>query len=175
MIRARRPAWRIATIILLFAARESSGQGLSSASGASLSIVTPTEVDYDAGASLPTANYGITTSCTGTTGAGCRLFIQYGTNPQGQQVDLEYAILSLTVDCLGAVANANTWYAVNPATTVISTNKRPPSTSNRPKTFYARSETFPYLTPTTRSTSLTTKPCRAACSSKTLYCVATQR
>ena len=123
MSRARRPAWRIATVCLLLAARESSGQGLTSASGASLSIVTPTESDYDAGASLPTANYGITTSCTGTTGAGCRLFIQYGTNPQGQQVDLEYAILSLTVDCLGAVANANTWYAVNPATTVISTGK----------------------------------------------------
>ena len=123
MIRARRPAWRIATIILLFAARESSGQGLTSASGASLSIVTPTEADYDAGASLPTANYAITTSCTGTLSAGCRLFIQYGSNPQGQQVDLEYAILSLTADCLGAVANANTWYAVNPATTVLSTNK----------------------------------------------------
>ena len=66
MSRVRRPAWRIATVCLLLAARESSGQGLTSASGASLSIVTPTESDYDAGASLPTANYGITTSCTGT-------------------------------------------------------------------------------------------------------------
>lgn len=123
MIRARRPARRIATVCLLLAARESSGQALSSTSGASLSITTPTEADYDAGASLPTASYSITTSCTGTLSAGCRLFIQYGANPQGQQVDLEYAILAVTADCLGAVANANTWYAVNPATTVLSTNK----------------------------------------------------
>jgi hypothetical protein len=123
MIRARRPVRRIATVCLLFAARESPGQDLSSTSGASLSITTPSEADYDAGASLPTANYAITTSCTGTLSSGCRLFIQYGSNPQGQQVDLEYAILSLTADCLGAVANANTWYAVNPVTTVLSTNK----------------------------------------------------
>lgn len=123
MIRTPRSARRIVSACLLLVARESFGQDLSSTSGASLSITTPTEADYDAGASLPTANYGITTSCTGTLSAGCRLFIQYGANPQGQQVDLEYAILSLTADCLGAVANANAWYAVNPATTVLSTNK----------------------------------------------------
>ena len=38
MIRARRPAWRIATMILLFAARESSGQGLTSAGFATVEL-----------------------------------------------------------------------------------------------------------------------------------------
>ena len=113
----------IASACLLIGARASSGQGLSSSSGAALAITTATETDYDAGASQPTASYSITTSCTGTLSSGCRLFIQYGSNPQGQQVDLEYAIVALSNDCLGAVANANVWFAVNAATAVLSTNK----------------------------------------------------
>jgi hypothetical protein len=99
------------------------GQGLSSASGASLAIAPLTESHYDAGVSDPTANYALTTTCTGPTSAGCRLFIQYGTNSQGQQVGMEYAIVSLTADCNGAVANPNVWTAVQPTLTVLSTAK----------------------------------------------------
>jgi hypothetical protein len=36
---------------------------------------------------------------------------------------MEYAIVSLTGRCDGAVANANTWLAVNPASVVLSTTK----------------------------------------------------
>jgi hypothetical protein len=99
-------------------------QGLSSASGASLSIATPGETEYDAGASGASANYTITTSCTGTTSAGCRLFLQYGSNPQGLQLDLEYAVVSLgSTDCADALANANAWLPVQPSSVVLSTAK----------------------------------------------------
>ena len=114
--------WLVATVFMTTATVRA--QGLASASGASLSIATPGETEYDAGASGPTGNYTITTSCTGTTGAGCRLFLQYGSNPQGLQLDTEYAIVSLgSVDCLGAVANANSWFPVQATAVVLSTAK----------------------------------------------------
>jgi hypothetical protein len=99
-------------------------QGLASASGASLSIATPGEAEYDAGASGASGNYTITTSCTGPTSAGCRLFLQYGTNPQGLQLATEYAVVSLSsADCIGAVADANAWAPVQPTAVVLSTAK----------------------------------------------------
>jgi hypothetical protein len=36
---------------------------------------------------------------------------------------MEYAIVSLSANCQGAVANANSWFALNPATVVLSTRK----------------------------------------------------
>jgi hypothetical protein len=106
------------------AAAPARAQGLASASGASLSIATPGEAEYDAGASGPSGNYTITTTCTGTSGAGCRLFLQYGSNPQGLQLDMEYAIVSLgSADCAGAMANANAWLPVQPSSVVLSTAK----------------------------------------------------
>ncbi len=117
--------WAVGAVTATFLAAPSArAQGLSSASGASLSIATPGETEYDAGASGASGNYTITTSCTGTTGAGCRLFLQYGSNPQGLQLDLEYAVVSLgSADCAGAVANANAWLPVQPASVVLSTAK----------------------------------------------------
>jgi hypothetical protein len=71
-----------------------------------------------------TGSYAITTTCTGTGSAGCRLFIQYGTNSQGQQMDMQYAVVSLSsADCVGAVASPSTWITVQPTTTVLSTAK----------------------------------------------------
>ncbi|HEY5547869.1 MAG TPA: hypothetical protein VIK50_17575 [Gemmatimonadaceae bacterium] len=123
MIPARRSVRRIAILCLVLTAGEARGQGLSSSSGAALAITTPTETEYDAGASNPTGNYAITTTCTGPTSAGCRLFIQYGSNPQGQQVGLQYAIVSLTADCENAVANPNSWTDVQATLVVITTRK----------------------------------------------------
>jgi hypothetical protein len=106
------------------AAASARAQGLISASGASLSIATPGETQYDAGASGASGNYTITTSCIGTGSAGCRLFLQYGSNPQGLQLDMEYAVVSLgSADCAGAVANANAWLTVQPTSVVLSTAK----------------------------------------------------
>jgi len=103
---------------------DAGGQSLSSSTGASLSIAAPTEARYDAGASDPSGNYTITTTCTGTTSAGCRLFLRYGSNSQGQQVGMEYAVVSVSsADCGGAVANPNAWAPVQPASVVLSTEK----------------------------------------------------
>ena len=112
------------TTTAFVAAAPARAQGLNSASGASLSIATPGEAEYDAGASGASGNYTITTTCTGTTSAGCRLFLQYGSNPQGLQLDMEYAVVSLgSTDCADAVANANAWLPVQPASVVLSTAK----------------------------------------------------
>ena len=103
---------------------DAGAQGLSSSSGAALSIAAPSESQYDAGASDPSGNYTIITTCTGTTSAGCRLFLQYGSNPQGQQVGMEYAVVSIgSADCGGVVANSNAWMPVQPASVVLSTAK----------------------------------------------------
>jgi hypothetical protein len=123
MTTARRSARRIAFAFLTLVTRQAHTQTLTSASGASLTVTTPSEAEYDALASSPTGSYAIATTCTGSGPADCRLFLQYGSNPQGQQVGMEYAIVSLTANCQGAVANANTWFAVNPATVVLSTQK----------------------------------------------------
>ena len=120
---ARRSATRIACVLLTLVTRQAHTQTLTSASGASLSVAAPTEAEYDALASGATGNYAISTTCTGTGSADCRLFLQYGSNPQGQQVAMEYAIISLSNGCSGTVANANTWLAVNPASVVLFTNK----------------------------------------------------
>jgi hypothetical protein len=101
-----------------------SAQALRSLSGAALSVIAPTETDYTAGVSDPTGHYTIATTCTGSTSAGCRLFLQYGSNSQGQQVDMEYAIVSLSSsDCQGAAANPNAWFPVLPTAVVLNTRK----------------------------------------------------
>src|SRR5262245_12222496 len=88
-------------------------QTLASTSSAALSIAAPTETDYDSGVSAGSSTFAIATTCTGTGGAGCRLFFQYGSNSQGQALGMEYAVVSLSsTDCAGAVAAPNTWYAV---------------------------------------------------------------
>ena len=123
MTTAQRSATRIAFAFLALVTRQAHAQTLTSASGASLAVATPTETEYDALASSATGNYSISTTCTGTGAADCRLFLQYGSNPQGQQVGMEYAIVSLSAKCQGAVANANSWFAVNPASVVLATQK----------------------------------------------------
>ena len=103
---------------------DAGAQSLGSPTGAALSIAAPTEAQYDAGASDPSGNYTITTTCSGPTGAGCRLFLQYGSNPQGQQVGMEYAVVSIgSASCSGVVANPNAWMPVQPASVVLSTAK----------------------------------------------------
>ena len=123
MTRTRRSTGRIALLGLGMLARIANGQGLASSSGASLAIATLAESHYTAGTSDPTASYSLTTTCTGSTSAGCRLFIQYGTNSQGQQVDMQYAVASASADCTGVVANPNVWSTVQPAVSVLSTAK----------------------------------------------------
>ena len=113
-----------AASLLIFSSQATGAQILVSVSAASLSVAAPTETDYDAGVSGNTGNYAITTTCTGTGPAGCRLFLQYGTNSQGQQMDMQYAVVSLSsADCVGAVAAPSTWITVQPTTTVLSTAK----------------------------------------------------
>ena len=113
----------LAFVLLLGAARSVQGQGLSSASGAALSVATLTEAQYDAGGpSGQTAGYTITTSCTGTGSSGCRLFIQYGSNSQGQQLGMQWALSSATAPCLGT-PTLDVFTDVTPAAVVLSTNK----------------------------------------------------
>ena len=120
----RGSAMIVVAAVLMFHARALHGQTLTSTSGASLAIAAPTESEYDAGASLSSGSYTISTTCTGTTSAGCRLFFQYGANSQGQQVDMQYAVVSLSsADCESAVASPNTWMAVQPTSVVLSTDK----------------------------------------------------
>jgi hypothetical protein len=103
---------------------DAGAQILSASTGAALSIPEPTEARYDAGASDPSGNYTIITTCTGTGSAGCRLFLQYGSNPQGQQVGMEYAVVSIgPASCGGVVANPNAWSPVQSASVVLSTAK----------------------------------------------------
>ena len=124
MNHARRVAIILAASLLIVEGRATIAQTMVSASGAALSISAPVESDYDAGVSASTGTYAITTTCTGTGSAGCRLFLQYGTNSQGQQMDMQYAVVSLSSsDCAGAVANPSTWITVQPATAVLSTAK----------------------------------------------------
>ena len=114
----------VVAAFLTIHARTLHSQSLTSSSGASLSIAAPTESAYDANASAGSGTYTISTTCTGTGPSDCRLFLQYGTNSQGQQVDMEYAVVSLgSDDCLGAVASPSAWIAVQPTSVVLSTNK----------------------------------------------------
>ena len=72
-------------------------QVLVSVSSSALAVAAPTEAQYDAGGPTgSTGSYTITTTCLGTGPANCRLFIQYGTNSQGQQVGMQWAITSAT-------------------------------------------------------------------------------
>lgn len=112
---------RIALTCLLLPLSGIQGQQITSNGGASLSVAAPGETEYDAGASGPTGNYRIMARCTGTGPAGCRLFLQYGGNSQGQQMGIEYAIVSASGQCDGVVASANVWYPLNPTTVVLST------------------------------------------------------
>lgn len=122
-----RPALRAALPALLLGlagSRVAPAQILFSTSGAALSVATLAESDYDAGQSGPTATYTIVTACTGRGGAGCRLFLQYGGNPQGQQLDLQYSVVSIgSGECQGVAANPNAWFPVQPASVVLSTRK----------------------------------------------------
>ena len=119
----RRSAPRIALICVLLPAPVAPGvaQEISSNSSASLSVAAPTDAEYDAGASGATGTYRIQARCRDTGAAGCRLFLQYGSNAQGQQLGIEYAIVSVSGQCAGAVASPTVWYAVNPASSVLST------------------------------------------------------
>lgn len=124
MNHARGAATLFATSLLIFISDSGGAQSLASASGASLTVSAPTESDYDAGVSGNTGSYSITTACLGFGGAGCSLFLQYGTNSQGQQMDMQYAVVSLSsTDCAGAVASPSTWITVQPTATVLSTAK----------------------------------------------------
>lgn len=124
MNHARGAATWFAASLLVVNARIAGAQSLASASSASLAVSAPTESDYDAGVSANSGNYTITTTCLGTGGAGCRLFLHYSTNSQGQQMDMQYAVVSLSsTDCAGAVASPSTWITVQPTATVLSTGK----------------------------------------------------
>jgi hypothetical protein len=123
MTRVRVAAVAAAALVIM-SAPPAAAQGLSSTSGASLAIATLTETDYVNGYSGSSGSYTLTTSCSGSGSAGCRLFLQYGTNSQGQQLDMQYAVVSLgSSDCDGAVANASTWIDVQPTSVVLTTPK----------------------------------------------------
>jgi hypothetical protein len=123
MIRVRHAAAFVAAACVIDAPVVSA-QVLASASTAALAVAAPDETAYDAGASNPTGNYTIATTCTGSGVSGCRLFLQYGTNSQGQQVDMQYAVVSLgSADCQGAVADPTLWLAMQPTSVVLSTAK----------------------------------------------------
>lgn len=120
----RGSAMIVVAAVLTIHAQTLHAQTLTSSSGASLSIAAPNELAYDASASAGSGSYTISTTCAGTGSADCRLFLQYGANSQGQQVDMEYAVVSLgSADCIGAVASPSTWIAVQPTSVVLSTNK----------------------------------------------------
>jgi hypothetical protein len=123
MNHARGAAILFAASLLIFG-KAIDAQTLASASGALLAVSAPTESDYDAGVSGNTGNYAITTTCLGTGGAGCRLFLQFGTNSQGQQMDMQYGVVSLSsTDCAGAVAIPSNRITVQPTAAVLSTAK----------------------------------------------------
>jgi hypothetical protein len=110
--------------LALVASRGASAQTLSSVTNPALPIPAPNETQYDAGASLPSPDYSIATTCRVSGPEGCRLFFQYGSNSQGMQLDLEYAVVALgSDDCEDAVANPGTWYPVQPTAVVLTTRK----------------------------------------------------
>lgn len=124
MTRVARRAARLAFALAVAAGTPVNAQSLTSTTGAALSIAAPTEAAYDAGVSAASGNYTVRTTCTGGGSSGCRLFLRYGTNSQGQQVDMQYAVVSLgSAACQGAVANPNSWLAVQPTAVVLSTVK----------------------------------------------------
>jgi len=122
---SRRPAFdRILALFCLTMVPAAGAQNLISTSGASLSVAAPGETDYAAGVSGPTQSYTVVTACTGTGFYGCRLFLQYGSNPQGQQLDMEYAIVSLGKgSCENAAANPAVWFPVLPTSVLLTTRK----------------------------------------------------
>ena len=100
-------------------------QVLVSVSSTALAVAAPSEAQYDAGGpSGSTGSYTITTTCTGTGPADCRLFIQYGTNSQGQQMGMQWALTSATpaAQCQNLPA-LNVFQDVVAATVVLTTNK----------------------------------------------------
>jgi hypothetical protein len=94
-----RLAVAIAGLVIVEASMPACGraQALVSVSSASLAVAAPTEAQYDAGGPTgSTGSYTITTTCAGSGPAHCRLFLQYGTNSQGQQVGTQWALTSAT-------------------------------------------------------------------------------
>jgi hypothetical protein len=83
----RVPCLLAVATLALGATRGARAQTLASVTNPALPIPAPNESQYDAGASLPTSDYIVATTCRGTGPEGCRLFFQYGSNSQGQQVD----------------------------------------------------------------------------------------
>ncbi len=98
-------------------------QSMFSFTNPSLTVAQPTEADYDAGFSAASRNYFLITTCTGSGNQGCRLFLQYGSNPQGQQVDMQYAVVSASGGCRGVAADPNSWFPVQTSVPVLSTQK----------------------------------------------------
>jgi hypothetical protein len=121
MNRVRRCAFPLCVLaVLVLAPRKLHAQLLTSLSNPALAIVTPTETHYDAGASASTASYTIVTTCIGL-GGGCRLFVQYGTNSQGQQVDTKWALTSApSAQCRNLPA-LNVFNDVVPTNVVLTT------------------------------------------------------
>lgn len=113
----------IVLVLGLSLATEAHAQAIYTLSTASLDIAAPREAEYDAGASDASDNFFIITTCTGSRSHGCRLFLQYGSNPQGQQVGMEYALVTAGADCEGVSANPNAWLPVQPTAVVLSTRK----------------------------------------------------
>lgn len=94
-------------------------------STSALSIAAPTAAQYDAASpgnvTSASGSYTLNTTCTGGGGNGCRLFIGYGTNAQGQQLAIQWQMTSRTSLCSSAVA-LNTWQDITTGV-VLSTNK----------------------------------------------------
>lgn len=115
---------RTLLLVPVFAfAREAGAQSIYTLSTASLDIAAPREAQYDAGASDASDDFFIVTTCTGSRNHGCRLFLQYGSNSQGQQVGMEYAVVTAGNDCDNVSANPNAWFPVQPTAVVLTTRK----------------------------------------------------
>jgi hypothetical protein len=128
-------------MLLGIAVSSARAQGLSSSSSPSLSVTAPTEAQYDAGGpSGTTGNFVIATTCTGSGNNGCRLFITYGSNPQGQQVTVQWRLTSATGQC--GSPTLNVFQDIAPTTPVISNNKN----DNCTATFSFRVNPLSYTT-----------------------------
>jgi hypothetical protein len=143
-VSARLAAAAFVVIVEMGTPARARAQALVSVSSTALAVAAPTEAQYDAGGpSGSTGSYTITTTCTGTGPADCRLFIQYGTNPQGQQMGMQWALTSATPagQCQNLPA-LNVFQDVVAATVVLTTNKN----QNCVATFVFRVNPLSYAT-----------------------------
>jgi len=109
-------------------ARAARAQTLATVSSTTPSVPAPTEAQYDAASpnnvtGQTTTTVVFSTTCLGVGGAGCRLYLALGTNPQGFPLGIQWQMVSKTgsATCSNSVT-LGTWQAMT-SSVIFTTNK----------------------------------------------------